>query len=51
MKFCDKQRVVHEFSSARTLQQNGVVERTNISLIDISRTMLSENSLFKYFWT
>ena len=31
-------------------QQNGVVERKNRTLIEMSRTMLLENELPKYFW-
>jgi len=30
--FCEKHGIIHEFSSPRTPQQNGVVERKNRSL-------------------
>ncbi|KAK9180632.1 hypothetical protein WN944_023765 [Citrus x changshan-huyou] len=44
--FCKK----HQFSSLRTPQQNGVVERKNKSIQEMARTMLNENNLPKYFW-
>lgn len=31
-------------------QENGVVNRKNRSIQEISRTVLNENSLPKYFW-
>ncbi|KAH0682508.1 hypothetical protein KY290_023330 [Solanum tuberosum] len=40
----------HNFSAPRTLQQNGVVERKNRTLIDIARTMLIESNLPQNFW-
>ena len=48
--FCEKHGINHIFSAPRTLQQNGVVERKNMSLEELARTMLNENSLPKYFW-
>ena len=48
--FCEKHGINHNFSAPRTPQQNGVVERKNISLEELARTMLNENSLPKYFW-
>jgi len=50
-KFCEKTGILHNFSAPRTPQQNGVVERKNRSLEELARTMLSESSLPKYFWT
>ena len=47
--FCKTHGIRHEFSSPRTPQQNGVVERRNRILEEMSRTMLCENSLPKYF--
>ena len=41
---------MHQFSSPRTLQQNGVIERKNRSIQEMVRTMLNENALPKYFW-
>jgi transposase InsO family protein len=34
--------IKHEFSAPHTPQQNGVVERKNRMLIDMTRTMLGE---------
>jgi len=42
---CEKHGIIHEFSSPRTPQQNGVVERKNRSLQEMARTMLHENNL------
>jgi len=48
--FYEKHGIVHEFSSPRTPQQNGVVERNNRSLQEMARTMIHENNLAKRFW-
>jgi len=48
--FCEKHGIIHEFSSPRTPQQNGVVERKNRSLQEMARTMIHENNLAKHFW-
>jgi len=48
--FCEKHGIVHEFSSPRTPQQNGVVERKNRTLQEMARTMIHENNLAKHFW-
>ena len=48
--FCAKHGISHNCSAARTPQQNGVVERKNRTLEDMSRAMLLENSMPKYFW-
>ncbi|GJZ70105.1 putative ribonuclease H-like domain-containing protein [Tanacetum coccineum] len=40
-----------EFSVARTLQQNGVAERKNRTLIEAARTMLVNSKLPTTFWT
>ncbi|KAH9671187.1 Integrase catalytic domain-containing protein [Citrus sinensis] len=47
--FCNDLGIEHQFSSPRTPQQNGVVERKNRSIQEIARIMLNENSLPKYF--
>jgi len=49
-KFCSKSGIKHNFSSPRTSQQNGVVERKNRSLEELARTMLNETGFPKYFW-
>ncbi|GKC41838.1 putative ribonuclease H-like domain-containing protein, partial [Tanacetum coccineum] len=38
-EFCAKKGIKREFSVARTLQQNGVAERKNMTLIKAARTM------------
>jgi len=48
--FCEKHGIIHELSSPRTPQQNGVVERKNRSLQEMARTMIHENNLAKHFW-
>jgi transposase InsO family protein len=48
--FCEKHGIIHEFSSARTPQQNGVVERKNISLQEMTRIMMHETDMEKFFW-
>ena len=42
--FCEKHGIIHEFSSRRTPQQNGVVERKNRTLQEMARTMIHENN-------
>ena len=44
---CEKHGIIHEFSSPRTPQQNGVVERKNRSLQEMTRTMLHEQDLYQ----
>lgn len=48
--FCDEYGIEHNFSAPRTPQQNGVVERKNRALEEISRTLLNDTPLPKYFW-
>jgi hypothetical protein len=43
--------IKHEFSAPYTPQQNGVVERTNMTLIDMARTMLGEYKTPERFWS
>nr|GEX04412.1 putative ribonuclease H-like domain-containing protein [Tanacetum cinerariifolium] len=43
--------IKREFSVAKTLQQNGVAERKNRTLIDAARTMLVDSKLPTSFWT
>jgi len=49
-KFCEHHGISHNFSTPRTPQQNGVVERKNRSLEELARLTLNDNSLPKYFW-
>nr|GFA57570.1 hypothetical protein [Tanacetum cinerariifolium] len=48
--FCTKKGIKREFSNARTLQQNGVAERRNRTLIEAARTMLADAKLPVTFW-
>nr|GEU70918.1 hypothetical protein [Tanacetum cinerariifolium] len=48
--FCDEKGISQNFSSPCTPEQNGVVERRNITLIEAARTMLNSASLPKQFW-
>ena len=48
-EFCNEKGITHTFSAPRTPQQNGVVERNNITLIEAARTMLEESKLPTYF--
>ncbi|GJW48275.1 putative ribonuclease H-like domain-containing protein [Tanacetum coccineum] len=49
-QFCEMKGIMREFSVARTLQQNGVAERNNMSLIKETRTMLADSLLPTTFW-
>ena len=48
--FCIKHDIDHNFSAPRTLQQNGVVERKNRTLEEMTQTILSKGNLSRYFW-
>jgi hypothetical protein len=49
--FLEEVGIKHEFSSPYTPQQNGVVERKNRTLLDMTRTMLDEYKTPDRFWT
>jgi len=42
--------ILHNFSTPRIPQQNGVVKRKHRSLEELARTMLNEYNVSKYFW-
>jgi hypothetical protein len=46
----EEEGIKHEFSAPYTPQQNGVVERKNMTLIDMARTMLGEYKTPERFW-
>jgi hypothetical protein len=48
--FLEEEGIKHEFSSPYMPQQNGVVERKNITLLDMARTMLDEYKTLDQFW-
>ncbi|GJW74797.1 retrovirus-related pol polyprotein from transposon TNT 1-94 [Tanacetum coccineum] len=43
-------RIGHQMSTARTPEQNGVVERRNRTLVEAARTMLSAVKVPLFFW-
>jgi transposase InsO family protein len=49
--FLEEEGIKHEFSSPYTSQQNGVVERKNRTLLDMTRTMLDEYKTPYWFWS
>nr|GEV90369.1 hypothetical protein [Tanacetum cinerariifolium] len=49
-QFCEMKGIMRQFSVARTPQQNGVVERRNMTLIEAARTMLTDSKLTTTFW-
>nr|GEU86652.1 retrovirus-related Pol polyprotein from transposon TNT 1-94 [Tanacetum cinerariifolium] len=48
--YYDYNGIIHNFSAHRTPQSNGVVERKNRTLQEMSRTMLNEQSAPQKFW-
>jgi transposase InsO family protein len=50
-EFLEEEGIKHEFSAPYTPQQNGVVERKNMTLIDMARTMLGEYKTPQRFWS
>ncbi|GKB37460.1 retrovirus-related pol polyprotein from transposon TNT 1-94 [Tanacetum coccineum] len=45
-----KEGIRHETSTARTPEQNGIVERRNHTLVEAARTMLSAAKVHLFFW-
>jgi transposase InsO family protein len=48
--YLDEEDIKHEFSAPYTPQQNGVAERKNRTLIEMTRTMLDEYETSDRFW-
>jgi len=49
-KFYDENGITRHLTISYTLQQNGVVERRNITLFDIVRSMMTQANLSISFW-
>ena len=49
-KFCEDNGIVRHFTVRNTLQENGVAERMNQTLLEKVRCMLSNAGLGKEFW-
>nr|GEU60028.1 putative ribonuclease H-like domain-containing protein [Tanacetum cinerariifolium] len=49
-ELCEMKGIRREFIVARTIQQNGIAERKNKTLIKTSRTMLADSKLPTTFW-
>nr|GEZ26497.1 copia protein [Tanacetum cinerariifolium] len=49
-EFCNANGIPHNFLAPRPSQSNGMVERKNSILQEMSRTMLNEQSLPQNFW-
>jgi hypothetical protein len=50
-EYLEEEGINHEFSAPYTPQQNGVVERKNMTLIDMARMMLGEYKTPERFWS
>jgi hypothetical protein len=50
-EYLEEEGIKHEFSAPYTPQQNGVVKRKNMTLIDMERTMLGEYKTPERFWS
>ena len=48
--FCEKNGIKKEFSTPKTPQQNGVVERKNQVIQEMSRVMLFNKQIPQKFW-
>ena len=48
--YLDELGITHELSAPYTPQQNGVVERKNMTLVEMARTMLDEYKMPPRFW-
>jgi transposase InsO family protein len=49
-EYLEEKGIKHEFSTPYTPQQNGMVERKNMTLIDMARTMVEEYKTSDWFW-
>ena len=51
MKFLQENGIVSQYTMPSSLDQNGVAERRNQTLMDMVRSMRSNTKLPQYFWT
>jgi hypothetical protein len=51
MDYCSRNGIKGKFFISRTPQQNGVVERKNMKIQEMARTMLMDSKLTYIFWT
>jgi hypothetical protein len=49
-EFCDDHGIKREYTIPRTPQQNGVVERQNITVQEIARSMMNEKNIGQTYW-
>jgi hypothetical protein len=49
-EFCDRHGIKREYTIPGIPQQNGVVERQNISVQQMARAMMSERDISQTFW-
>ena len=50
MDYCNSHGIKRQFSVARTPQQNRIVERKNMTVQEMARTMLMDSKLTNIFW-
>lgn len=48
--WCNEMRIKHGFSAPKTPQQNGVAERKNRTLQEMTNVMLTSKNMTKRFW-
>jgi len=48
--FCDEEGIIHEVSSPYTPQHNGVTERRNKTILNMTRSMMKGKGMPHYFW-
>jgi transposase InsO family protein len=51
MDYCSNHGIKRQFSVGRTLQQNGVVGKKNMTVQEMPQTMIMDSKLIDIFWT
>ena len=49
-RFCKEKGVIHQTSCTYTLEQNGVAERKNRTILEMTRAIMIDSKVPKYFW-